>query len=97
MQSCHRLSFYKNIFSVNGFHIFTVKYLQPIWMFLLFEIDGLKNFKSTKFKPFHNWCIFYFPRVEQGSTSNAVILQSSTWYDEEGFTPAAYVTDHGNW
>ena len=38
-----------------------------------------------------------FPRVEQGSTSNAVILQSSTWYDEEGFTPAAYVTDHGNW
>ena len=40
---------------------------------------------------------FIFPRVEQGSTSNAVILQSSTWYDEEGFTPAAYVTDHGNW
>ena len=41
--------------------------------------------------------LFIFPRVEQGSTSNAVILQSSTWYDEEGFTPAAYVTDHGNW
>ena len=38
-----------------------------------------------------------FPRVGQGSTSNAVILQSSTWYNEEGFTPAAYVTDHGNW
>ena len=45
MQSCHCKSLYKNIFSVNGFHIFTVKYLQPIWMFLLFEIDGLKNVK----------------------------------------------------
>ncbi|CAH3116002.1 unnamed protein product, partial [Pocillopora meandrina] len=37
---------------------------------------------------------FFAIRVEQGSTSDAVILQSSTWYDEEGFTPAAYVTDH---
>ena len=32
-----------NIFSVNVFHIFTVKCLLLILMFLLFEIDGLKN------------------------------------------------------
>ncbi|PFX22524.1 hypothetical protein AWC38_SpisGene12961 [Stylophora pistillata] len=37
---------------------------------------------------------FFAIRVDQGSSSKAVILQSSTWYDDEGFTPAAYVTDH---
>ena len=45
-----------NIFSVNVFHIFTIKCLLLILMFLFFEIeiDGLKNVKSTKFEPFHN-------------------------------------------
>jgi len=33
--------------------------------------------------------------VDQGGSSKAVVLQSSSWYNDEGFTPAAYVTDHG--
>ncbi|XP_078352684.1 non-lysosomal glucosylceramidase-like [Oculina patagonica] len=37
---------------------------------------------------------FFAIRVDQGSTSKSVVLQSSSWYDNEGFTPAAYVTDH---
>ena len=73
MQSCHRQSFYKNIFSVNGFHIFTVKYLQPIWMFLLFEIDGLKNVKSTKFRPFHN-CFFFLFFLEWSKEAPVMLL-----------------------
>ena len=39
-------------------------------------------------------CLPFF-RVDQGSTSKAVVLQSSSWYNTEGFTPASYVTDHG--
>ncbi|KXJ22379.1 uncharacterized protein LOC110252569 [Exaiptasia diaphana] len=37
---------------------------------------------------------FFAIRVDQGSTSKAVALQSDTWYNQEGFVPAAYITDH---
>jgi len=34
-------------------------------------------------------------RVDQDGSTKAVALQSNTWYDQTGFTPAAYITDHG--
>ena len=35
-------------------------------------------------------------RVDDGTVSKAVVLQSPTLYDDTGFVPAAYITDHGN-
>ena len=35
-------------------------------------------------------------RVDDGTVSKAVVLQSPTLYDGTGFVPAAYITDHGN-
>ncbi|XP_065909541.1 non-lysosomal glucosylceramidase-like [Dysidea avara] len=37
---------------------------------------------------------FFAIRVDSGSTTKAVVLQSSTWYDDTGFVPAGYITDH---
>ena len=35
-------------------------------------------------------------RVDDGTSSKAVVLQSPTLYDDTGFVPAAYISDHGN-
>ncbi|XP_031550848.1 uncharacterized protein LOC116288218 [Actinia tenebrosa] len=37
---------------------------------------------------------FFAIRVDQGGASKAVALQSNTWYDQTGFVPSAYITDH---
>ena len=34
-------------------------------------------------------------RVDNGTASKAVVLQSPTLYDDTGFVPAGYITDHG--
>ena len=44
----------------------------------------------------HNCNLYSVVRVDSGSTTEAVVLQSSTWYDDTGFVPAGYITDHGN-
>lgn len=43
----------------------------------------------------HNCNIYSIVRVDSGSATKAVVLQSSTWYDDTGFVPAGYITDHG--
>ncbi|XP_032237867.2 uncharacterized protein LOC5512611 [Nematostella vectensis] len=37
---------------------------------------------------------FFAIRVEQTNSVKAVALQSNTWYDQTGFKPAAYISDH---
>ena len=39
-------------------------------------------------------CYVYY-RVDNGTASKAVVLQSPTLYDDTGFVPAGYITDHG--
>ena len=56
---------------------------------------AIRYTNSHSYQSPHFLATYIMHRVDDGTASKAVILQSPTLYDDTGFVPASYITDHG--